>query len=289
PIRIRVVDGGLTTDAQQAVTWEPGPRLLTVFLRQAEMVTVRLSSFPVDGGLDVMGIWNLLPAAVRAAQEAAAKAGRHWMITPSADLTIVHAVEKHLTPPVVAVDGSGVHRALGETFAVLDGRIDNHAKSTGRLDLDAVWTEPIDDLAKDAPNDADNRGEIDGAAHVVDFLLEPSEDGCRTGRDDVPRSGATPPGHRVRHEFRDTRHRDVTYRATATTRFREYFPPEITDQPDLITHVGPDRRLDVPSSRRPDPPEILYVVPTFRWTDDRFRGLIAGLSADVLQPKVAST
>ena len=39
------------------------PRLLTVFLRQAEMVTVRLSSFPVDGGLDVMGIWNLLPAA----------------------------------------------------------------------------------------------------------------------------------------------------------------------------------------------------------------------------------
>ena len=113
PIRIRVVDGGLTTDAQQAVTWEPGPRLLTVFLRQAEMVTVRLSSFPVDGGLDVMGIWNLLPAAVRAAQEAAAKAGRHWMITPSADLTIVHAVEKPLTPPVVEVDGSGVHRALG--------------------------------------------------------------------------------------------------------------------------------------------------------------------------------
>ena len=75
PIRIRIVDGGLTTAAQQAVKWELADRLLTVFLRQAEMVTVRLSSFPIDGGLDVMGIWNLLPAAVRAAQRSQAKLG----------------------------------------------------------------------------------------------------------------------------------------------------------------------------------------------------------------------
>ena len=288
PIRIRIVDGGLTTDGQKAVDWAPADRLLTVFLRQAEMVTVRLSSFPIDGGLDVMGIWNLMPAAVRAAQLAIAKAGLHWMITPSQDLTIVHAVEKPLTSPVVSVDDAGVRRFQGETFAVLEGRIDNHAKSTGRLDLDAVWTEPVDDLGKDAPNDADNLGEIEGAAHVVDFLLEATEDGCRTGREDVPAAGATPAVHRVRHEFRDTRHRDVTYRATATTRFREYFPPEITDQADLITNVGPDRALNVPSSRRPDPPGVLYVVPTFRWTDDSFRGLIAGLSVEDLQPRVAT-
>jgi hypothetical protein len=235
-----------------------------------------------------MGVWNLEPAAVQATQAADAKSGRHWMLTPYQDLTIVHAVEKPLTAPLVSVDDPGVHRNLGETFAVLEGRIDNHAKSTGRLDLDAVWTQPVDDLAKAAPNDAANLGEIEGAAHVVDFLLEATEDGCRTGRDDVPAAGATPAVHRVRHEFRDTLHRNVTYHATATTRFREYFPPAITDDPALITNVGPTHVLDVPSSRRPDPPDVLYIVPTFRWTDDSFRGLVAGLSADVLQPKVST-
>ncbi len=288
PIRIRIVDGGETTAAQKAPSWEAGPRLLTVFLRQAELVTVRLSSFPIDGGLDVLGVWNLEPAAIQAAQAADAKAGRHWMLTPYQDLTIVHAVEKPLTSPVVSVDDVGVQRNLGETFAVLQGRIDNHARSTGRLDLDAVWTQPVDDLAKDAPNDADNLGEIEGAAHVVDFLLEASEDGCRTGRDEVAAAGATSAIHRVRHEFRDTLHRNVTYHATATTRFREYFPPAITDDASLITNVGPAKTLNVPSSRRPDPPEVLYVVPTFRWTNDVFRGLVAGLTADVLQPKVAT-
>src|SRR5439155_1206761 len=86
--------------------------------------------------------------ALRAAD---ARAGRHWMLTPYQDLTIVHAVEKPLTSPVVSVDDIGVQRNPGETFAVLAGRIDNHAKSTGRLDLDAVWTQPVDDLAKEAP------------------------------------------------------------------------------------------------------------------------------------------
>ena len=236
----------------------------------------------------MLGVWNLEPAAIQAAQAADAKAGRHWMLTPYQDLTIVHAVEKPLTSPVVSVDDVGVQRNLGETFAVLQGRIDNHARSTGRLDLDAVWTQPVDDLAKDAPNDADNLGEIEGAAHVVDFLLEASEDGCRTGRDEVAAAGATPAVHRVRHEFRDTLHRNVTYHATATTRFREYFPRAITDDASLITNVGSARTLNVPSSRRPDPPEVLYVVPTFRWTNDVFRGLVAGLTADVLQPKVAT-
>ncbi len=284
PILLRIEDGGLTTDpAKQPVA---GVRELAVPLRQAELVVVRMSSFPTPDGVAFSGILDLLPSPT-ASQSAAtaraeAKAGRHWMLTPFQEVALVHAVEKPLAPPVVAVSDQGMHRNEGETFAVLDGRIDNHAKSTGRLDIEATWTEPIDDVAREAPQDAENLGEVDGQSHVGDFLLEAGENACAVGRDDVASGAGTSAVHRLRHEFRDTKHRMVAYQATATTRFREYFPPEITNKPELITHTGPKRTLNVPSSRRPDPPDVEYVIPTFRWVDDVFRGLPAGLSpADV--------
>ena len=263
PFRLRIEDGA------GAPVYDSGQRLLTVFLPQAEMVTLQLSSFVDPADLELMAVWMMERPAARAAQQADAEAGRHWMLTPWQLLTLVHAVEKPLTAPVIhvpaaGVPGSGVRRNVGETFAVLAGTIANHAKSTGRLDVEAHWKEPVDDLAQDGPS------ELDGHAHVGDFLLTASEDACRIDRDDVA-TGV--PRHRLRHEFRDTKHRWVTYRATATTRFREYFPPAITDDRSLVTHDGPEVLLDVPSSRRPEPPEVLYVVPTWTWTTRRALGL----------------
>jgi hypothetical protein len=260
PFRIRIEDGA------GPPVYAGADRLLTVFLPQAEIATVRLSSFMDPDDLELMAVWMLERSWVRAGQQQSAELGLHWMLTPWQPLTLVHAVEKPLAAPVIDVPPGGVQRNVGETFAVLAGKVHNHAKSTGRLDIEAGWTEPIDDVLQDKPST------IEGAAHVGDFQLESSEDDCRTGRDDLPGSGWNPPVHRVRHEFGDTRHRYVDYRATATTRFREYFPHEITDDPSLITHRGPDVTLDVPSSRRPEPPEVLYVVPTWTWESARIPG-----------------
>lgn len=286
PIRIRIEDGGPTNATQQAPKWVPAERLLRVFLRQAEMVTVRLGCQPTPEGAVASGILDLLDPGVRTAQWTDVIEGRHWMVTPFQNLTLVHAVEMPLAAPVVDVDDAGVTRNEGETYAVLQGEIDNHAKSTGRLDIDAIWFEPIDDPGKDAPNDVDHEGEIEGQAHVGDFLLEATEDACKIGRDDVP-AGINPAVHKVRHEFRDTKHRRVTYKATATTRFREYFPTDITSKPSLITHVGPTTTTSVPSSRRPDPPDVEYVIPTFRWVDETYRGLPAGLTEADVAPRLA--
>lgn len=263
PFRLRIEDGS------GAPVYNSGQRLLTVFLPQAEMVTVQLSSFVDPADLELLAVWMMERPVARAAQQADAEAGRHWMLTPWQLVTLVHAVEKPLTAPAIhvpsaGVPGSGVRRNVGETFAVLSGTISNHAKSTGRLDVEAQWQEPIDDLAQDGPS------ELDGHAHVGDFLLTASENACRIGRDD---SATGTPVHRLRHEFRDTKHRWVNYRATATTRFREYFPPEITNDRSFVTHDGPEVLLDVPSSRRPEPPEVLYVVPTWTWTTRRMLGL----------------
>src|SRR5690606_22594759 len=77
----------------------------------------------------------------------------------------------------------------------------------------------------------------------------------------------------------------------ATTRFREYLPPSLYAQQELVTRLGPvalgatfalpaeddpgapvlvdpngsDAQSLVPASAAPDDPRVLYVVPTFRW------------------------
>jgi hypothetical protein len=106
------------------------------------------------------------------------------------------------------------------------------------------------------------------------------------------------PGNR--HELGDTRFRFIRYRVRATTRFREYLPPKLFAQrerisregPVAVTHhvkvhasapllethdagapiqqvgegvVGSHAGSIVPASHAPDVPELLYVVPTFRW------------------------
>jgi hypothetical protein len=253
PMRVRIENG------TGAPKYKKG--LLTVYLPQAEMVTVRLSSYMTKTDLELMAIWMRQNSASRTAQKSDAEEGRHWMLTPSAPLTLVHAVEKPLQPPTVDVPADGLKRNSGETFAVLSGQIVNHAKSTGRLDIEATWEEPIDDVLADAPST------LSGQTHVADFLLEGSEDNCQVGRGDVAPTSTQPAVHRVRHEFRDSKHRWVKYHATATTRFREYFPPEITNDPALITHTGADVLRNVPSSRRPDAPDVLYVVPTWTWSE----------------------
>ncbi len=259
PLRIRIEDGS------GAPSYDAADRLLTVFLPQAELVTVQLSSFLEPGDLELMGVWMLERDVVRAAQQPDAERGLHWMLTPWQPLTLVHAVEKPLEPPVVNVPTGGVQRNRGETFAALVGAVANHAKSTGRLDVEAQWKEPID-VHPDGPS------ELEGTAHVGDFQLESFEAACRIGRDDVPASGSLPPVHQLRHEFGDTKHRVVSYRAVATTRFREYFPPQITNESALTTHDGDWADVIVPSSRRPDPPEVLYVIPTWTWDEETVPG-----------------
>ena len=204
PLRIRIEDGA------GAPAYDADERLLTVFLPQAELVAVRLSSFLEPGDLGLMGVWMLERDVVRAAQQADAERGLHWMLTPPQTLTLVHAVEKPLEPPVVNVPPDGMQRNRGETFVALVGGVANHAKSTGRLDVEASWTEPVDDTRQDAPS------EQDGSAHVGDFQLEATEADCRTGRVDVPAYGSAPPVHQAPPRVR----RHEAPRACATTRSR---------------------------------------------------------------------
>ncbi len=285
PIRLRIEDG------TGPPAYDAGIRLLRVFLPPAEHASVRLSSVLPRDALGLMGVWMLEHPAVRTTQEDDAQSGRHWMLTPWTTLELVHAVEKPLRSPVIQVAeppvyNSGVFRRPGDNFASLVGTVAIHAKSTGRVDIDATWTQPIDDERKPTWDIHHGR------AHVGDFSVTATEDACRIGSDELAPTPGRPPTHRLRHEFGDTKHRWVTYRATATTRFREFFPPQITDPAiagqDLIRNVGPDVRLNIPSSHRPDPPKVEYVVPTWTWEDRAAIGIQGPLAGAIGVTRVRS-
>jgi hypothetical protein len=277
PVLLRVEEGS------GPPAWDATARRLTVQLPQAAHVRVHVSSVIPREDLPLMGVWMLEREPFRAAQEEDASLGRHWMLTPWTTIDLVHAVEKPLEAPVVQVaeppvHNSAVHRFRGETFASLTGTIACHAASTGRLDVDATWTEWHDDLTEAEPH------QVDGQAHVGDFLIDADEDQARIARTEhAPRPGV-PATHLLRHELGDTKHRHVAYRAKASTRFREYFPPpEVLDPATggahLIEHVGPELLLHVPSSHRPDPPDVAYVVPTWSWEERETIGVRPSLTS----------
>src|SRR5262249_2542968 len=142
PIRLRVSEGAL------AAAFESG--VLEVRLPQSEVVYTRLSSvFPAER-LEQVAMWDWAPVSAKTPSlPADALNGRHWMLTPFRWLTLVHAVQHPLAKP----DMTGVRssRTLGSTYAEFGGSIANHAKSTGRLDVKAEWTEDVDQLTDDAP------------------------------------------------------------------------------------------------------------------------------------------
>lgn len=225
----------------------------TVALPKATILTIRYSSATTLEGRKLMARYNSMSPAGQSQTEA--RSGQHWMLSPYRELTFVHAVEKPMKKPALDSD-LVVDRGVGDTFASLRGHLLTHSRSTGKAEVRATWSEMVDRLHDDGPRMEDRGG------RVFDRTILYGEDSTQ-----FPDHGAC--AEPARHEFGDTKHRWVDYFVIGTTRYREYFPPEITANLDLITSRGPSTdRINIPSSARPDPPHVLYILPTFRWEQD---------------------
>jgi hypothetical protein len=146
--RIRLGEGS------QPPVWDAGPRILSVFLPKGETRTINLSSHLAgDAVLELMGIWTwlverldqLVGQGLMASDRRQALVeqlrplsiiGQSWMITPPRALTLVHAVQQPLEPPVVRE--LRAIRLPGRTYAAIDAVIGVHAATTGQLEL--RWT-----------------------------------------------------------------------------------------------------------------------------------------------------
>jgi hypothetical protein len=237
PFRIRIVEG------TGAPVWKG--HVLTVSLPKAEVAHVRFSSYLNKEDLVQMGIWSWLTKQLTL--ESYAIAGQHWMITPFRHLELVHAVQQPLKEPKFYKMQTKKLK-LGDTFALFQGNVDLSVKSTEKIEVHAEWKEWMDSLAEPAPRQLTRKGntfEIKVDKKAADIFAVDSFE--------------------PRHEFHDTKYRSVDYEIIASTRFREYFPVEITGNKDNIVRKSVPETFKILNSARPAAPKVLYVVPTFRW------------------------
>jgi hypothetical protein len=239
----------------------PSPATLTVGLPPATIVVVRSSTSPSPALVSATAVASTL--AGDPAGTAVALRGGNWLLSPYRELTLVHAVQRPLLIPTF-VNLSATRDTEGQTFVILEGKIQNDPRSTGHLDIYAAWTDPIDDPANpDGPQMSAHTGHAFqltvAYTDVAPTSIQPDLSACAN----TP-GCAVPPTKR--HEFGDTKHRWVTYSADATTRYREHFPLKVTSDLSQITTKGVTQILNILSSRRPDPMNVLYAVPTFKWS-----------------------
>ncbi len=237
----------------------------------------RLASSLDPADLDLLGIWRSLPPAVRANQDVidAVVDGWLWAFTPFEEVTLVHAVPRPLEMPrpteVRAV------RVPDGVDSILFGAVDIHGPSTESITAEAGWTDPVDDLGFPGPEDRHTRSVAFTVPIGVQEDLALLSFADQTF--DVPGYGSIT-AHANVHHFGDTRHRVVTYRFRAQTRYREYFDAAALAPPVVATPVDPDARVDdgqstlgpdvvvsIPSTHRPAAPVVHSVIPLFRWHD----------------------
>lgn len=245
------------------IRWESSSRTLVVTLQKGVIVKVNYACFwrPNDvvrlsGILDMMGMNSLSNAIGQRIGR-----GQHWMFSPWRELTLVHAVQQPLSkmgtqvyPHIAALLPD---RDYGDTMAKLNTKLLVHGPSTGQLDIEADWTEWIDDVSKPEPE------QISSRAKVYHFTTLYAVFEYAFGA--VVKGNKFPP---VPHLFNDTKHRKVNYKSIAGTRYREYFYQLIEDKKTafpLTRESSVIGNIIIPSSTRPLAPEVEYIIPTFEW------------------------
>jgi hypothetical protein len=288
PFRLQLAEGdGPPTVMSETVQVGPNQveaRVLRVCLPKAQSRTIRLSCYPTEAGLEALAVQHWITAWAndpangatpdqKAALTAAASGGLA-LLSPQREITLLHAVQQPLVVPDLG-QLTVNNRPPGATYTHLEGTIPLDGQSTARLDLEAEWDEWVDEPGK--PPHRQHH-----TAHVFDVLVHAEGDTVPNPpapipaatfdapagllRLHAPPAGGDPSGRAYlsRHEFGDTRCRYVSYRAVATSRFREYFPLALTRDPNNVTQRATIERI-VPSSALPVEPHVRFCVPAMRW------------------------
>lgn len=206
--------------------------------------------------------------------------GEYPLITPPVYVSMIHAVDEpartfafdftNLQPFPVALEcGAGrsgasgqatdkraYNRAAQTASAQLTPSLTFDPQSTGKVSIDAKWTEWVDDVNVAKPY------QRTVTQHVWEQSFEKGgtstsggkTNGCSVELPDL--SPVTPAP--VNHNPGDTRFRSIEYRCIGTSRYAEYFSK-------TEPRVSPIVKVEMLSSSAPPPPKVLYIKPTFWW------------------------
>ena len=140
-ITIRLEEGELNTK------WDASDKVFTVFLPKGIRTRIRFSTFWREEDMKKLSaIWEMVkndkPGNL-AELEKLAVSGQHWMISPSSEFELVHAVQQPVDAPVI--EKLIPDRDFSATFALINTKFDIHGESTEKVEFQATWTDPLDD------------------------------------------------------------------------------------------------------------------------------------------------
>jgi hypothetical protein len=188
---------------------------------------------------------------------------RHVMFTPWEQIEILHAVQQPLGVPDLQPQPD-VERNPGETEYRPNVTLVPEPLTTGVLQLDAIWTDVVDDPAVrfEPPADGAPVPWLRTVSTTIGNtpLAEPELVGgvlpiFQPTDLYTLRNSSMPP-----LQFSDTRARTITLTATAVSRFAAEFP-ELAGRPDRFVRAGAPARAVVQSTARPPAPVVVDVVP----------------------------
>ena len=236
----------VATGFQNSLAWETNPAIgdpqvsdrLVVRLRKGEEVSLELSSIPRAHRFDDFAI-NASP--LPPTSKDTAMRGRHPMVSPVRTVTLTHAVRRPLNRPGGTLMPQ---REQGQAFVVLEPNPEQlgiDPRSTAKLEVTAKWNERSNEGSREIAN-----------APLQTIVVNR---GDRILKD------------KIRHEFGDTKHRNVTYTVTAISRFRQFFDDQESNDAFVVSTVLPS--VSIPNSGRPPSPVVLSTRPAFIWDEQR--------------------
>ena len=185
---------------------------ITVDLEPGRVAHLRLSHSLAGDGLQLMDLWRRIRSF---GNEAKARKGAYWMLTPDRTVVVVHAVQRPVSAPAF------VKNPLTKRWRVRRGANETAAELTGSLTVDAPSTESVDIIGArtyavdEGPGTERPRVIVNQEIGVLGTVAipDPAPGGGEQRIDDLS----------VRAAFNDTTRQQVTLTAVGKSRFAEYF------------------------------------------------------------------
>ena len=140
-IHIRLEEGEIESK------WNASTRTFTVFLPKGLRSRLKFSTFWREKDFkELSALWkNMVEKSPSNIGELdlLARSGQHWMLSPSRELELIHAVQQPVIEPVIQV--LIPERNYGDTTANINTRFLVHGESTEKVEYQARWTESYDD------------------------------------------------------------------------------------------------------------------------------------------------
>ena len=140
-LRIRLEEGEIGSK------WDSSQRIFTVFLPKGYRTRLKFSTFWREKDFkELSGLWGMMkeksPSNLSELEQLVGL-GQHWMLTPSREMELIHAVQQPVAEPVI--QALIPERDYGDTSANINTRFSVHGESTGKVEYQAKWSEFYDD------------------------------------------------------------------------------------------------------------------------------------------------